>query len=695
MMKATPTISRLLTRSSNRVLGVSLSQPASYPLTSLLLHSSATPAKLTTGQTLQLPYRHGLNSHSASFSTSSPSHQEAAAVAAVAPASQVSPAPVADMPGVYADMAGRLDARLLKALNTMGYANMTPVQEKVLNMGSFTQDCLVQAKTGTGKTIAFLLPALHTLLNAKDLDPSQVALLILAPTRELAQQIVDECEKLVSQCNPRFECHLAVGGSAKASSLSKFLRGKPTILVATPGRLDDYLSDERVRQKFNNLRCLVLDEADCMLDQGFLPALTKILTSLPKKQQAGWQGMCFSATLPPTIHKVLHHVLAPKHAHITTVDENEAPTINSVPQSYMKVDSVDDVIPTLHKLLSAERFDNPKLKAVVFCSTARQAALLYTLFGHTGGAAPAKLPVWQMQSRMNQAQRTRTTEEFKSTESGILFASDVVGRGLDFPDIHLVIQVGIPLNSEQYVHRVGRTGRAGKGGRAVMIVTPEDFWFVERNRQFPMVQSKLEHAKAAAIDSAGIISQSLAKVPDQVKAQAYVAFLGFTNTMRSKMKITPAQMVQIANRYAFSLGCEEPPAIEASTISKMGLKGVPGLIKNKGPSFKSQRGGNRQNQSAPRGGGRDAGRDSGRDAGHDAGRDAARDVDASFFGNGSNGGAPRRGGGGGGRGRGGFGGRGRGGPAGGAGGDRNSGFKKPRDDSAPPGQNKRPRREDF
>ncbi|KAL0465893.1 ATP-dependent RNA helicase [Neurospora intermedia] len=690
MMKASPSISRLLTRSTNRVLGASLSHPVSYPLTSLLLHSSATvPARLSTGLTLQqLAYRNSLTPRPASFSTSGPSHQEAAAVA---PASQVSPAPVADMPGVYADMAGRLDARLLKALDAMGYANMTPVQEKVLNMGSFTQDCLVQAKTGTGKTIAFLLPALHTLLNAKDLDPSQVALLILAPTRELAQQIVDECEKLVSQCNPRFECHLAVGGSAKASSLSKFLRGKPTILVATPGRLDDYLSDERVKQKFNNLRCLVLDEADCMLDQGFLPALTKILTSLPKKQLAGWQGMCFSATLPPSIHKVLHHVLAPKHAHISTVDENEAPTINSVPQSYMKVDSVDDVLPTLHNLLSAERYDNPKLKAVVFCSTARQAALLYTLFGHTGGASPAKLPVWQMQSRMNQAQRTRTTEEFKNTDSGILFASDVVGRGLDFPDIHLVIQVGIPLNSEQYVHRVGRTGRAGKGGRAVMIITPEDFWFVERNRQFPMAQSKLDHPKAAAVDSASIISQSLAKVPDQVKAQAYVAYLGFVNTMRSKMKITPAQMVQVANRYAFSLGCEEPPAIEASTIGKMGLKGVPGLIKNTGPSLRGQRnGGNRPNQSAPRGGGRDAGRDGGRDGG----RDAARDADASFFGNSPNGGASR----GGGRGRGGFGGRGRGGP-GGAGGDRNNSFKKPRDDSAPPGssggsRNKRPRRED-
>ncbi|KAK3403376.1 P-loop containing nucleoside triphosphate hydrolase protein [Sordaria brevicollis] len=603
MMKATPTISRLLTRSSNRVLAASspsLSHPVpvSYPhLTSLLLHSSSTSTSSAAGQTLQLAYRNGPTSHSASFSTSSRSHQQAVAPAAPQGSPVPAAAAAADMPGLYADMAGRLDARLLGALDAMGYKNMTPVQQQVLNMPSFTQDCLVQAKTGTGKTIAFLLPALHTLLNAKNLDRSQVSLLIMAPTRELAQQIADECEKLVSQCNPRFECHLAVGGNAKASALNKFLKGKPTILVATPGRLNDYLSDERVRSKFEGLRCLVLDEADCMLDAGFLPALTKILQSLPAKRQAGWQGMCFSATLPPSIHKVLHHVLAPKHTHISTIDENEAPTINSVPQSCIQVDSANDVLPTLHKLLSAELFDsNKKLKAVVFSSTARQTALLYTIFGHTGGASPAKLPVWQMQSRMSQAQRNKATEDFKKTESGILFASDVVGRGLDFPDIHLVVQVGIPLDSEQYVHRVGRTGRAGKGGRAVMIITPEDSWFVQKNSKFPITPLELDHPKAAKIDSASIISQALPKVPDAVKTAAYSSYLGFVKTMMSKMKITPIQVVQIANNYAYSLGCEEPPVLESRTISKMGLKGVPGLNTtngpSQGPSQKSQRNGN-------------------------------------------------------------------------------------------------------
>lgn len=386
----------------------------------------------------------------------------------------------------FAQMAGRLKPQLLKALATMELTHMTPVQEKVLQLPSFTQDCLVQAKTGTGKTIAFLLPALQSLLAAKNLQREYVGLLVLAPTRELAQQIADECDRLTQSCDPPLECHLAVGGSKKKAHLTKFLNGKPTILVATPGRLIDYLSEAEPRERLGRIRCLVLDEADRMLDQGFMPALIQILKQIPPKSEAGWQGMCFSATVPPEINKVLHLVLNKDHARISTIDKDEVPTIDTVPQSLIPVASVDDALPTLHSLLSCAKADNPALKAVIFCPTARHAGLLYHVFGSTGGAAPPKLPVFQMQSRMAQAARTRTVEEFKATDRGLLFASDVVGRGMDFPDIDLVVQMGVPSDKEQYVHRVGRTGRAGKGGRAVIILAPEEMWFVKNNPEFPI-----------------------------------------------------------------------------------------------------------------------------------------------------------------------------------------------------------------
>jgi ATP-dependent RNA helicase MSS116 len=392
----------------------------------------------------------------------------------------------------FSQMAGRLAPQLLKALDQMGHTHMTPVQQKVLQMPSFDRDCLVQARTGTGKTIAFLLPALQNLLTAKTpLPPSQVGLLVLAPTRELAQQIADECDRLTSLCQPRIECHVAVGGSNKKALLGRFLKGKPTVLVATPGRLIDYLSEEAPRQKLRQVRVVVLDEADRMLDQGFAPALMKILQQIPSKSEAGWQGMCFSATMPPAINKLLHLVLTPDHVKISTIEAGGEPTVNAIPQSYISVASIADVLPALHTLLASEQLTQTAAKVLVFCSTARQAGLLYQVFAAMSAGTPGKLPVFQMHSRMSQPARNRTVDDFKEAQSGVLFASDVVGRGMDFPDIGLVVQVGIPSDSEQYVHRVGRTGRAGKLGRAVMILVPEEMGFVQKNPQFPIQTASL------------------------------------------------------------------------------------------------------------------------------------------------------------------------------------------------------------
>ncbi|KAK0635976.1 P-loop containing nucleoside triphosphate hydrolase protein [Bombardia bombarda] len=478
----------------------------------------------------------------------------------------------------FTQLAGRLQPQLLKALEQMKYEYMSPVQKQVLSLPTFTQDCLVQAKTGTGKTIAFLLPALHTLLTTRGLPRGQVGVLVLAPTRELAQQIADECNKLTSQCNPAIECHIAVGGSSRKSNMDRFLRGNPTILVATPGRLMDYLGESAPKAKFTNLRTLVLDEADRMLDQGFAPALIKILELMPSKASAGWQGMCFSATMPPEINKLLHHVLKPNHVRISTIDANEAPTVDAIPQSLLAAKSIEDVFPALHNLLACERIDNPKLKAIIFSSTARQAALMYHIFASTGGAAPGKLPVYQMHSRLSQPARNRTVEEFKATDRGLLFASDVVGRGMDFPDIGLVVQIGLPSDKEQYVHRVGRTGRAGKAGRAVMVLIPEEMSFIRHNRQFPIKENLPAHPKSTEIPSNEIIARALANIPEVTKAQAYVAFLGFTKTLKKVHGLDSPAVVQLANRFSGAMGLAEPPVLEPSTVGKMGLKGVPGLI---------------------------------------------------------------------------------------------------------------------
>ncbi|KAK4173099.1 putative ATP-dependent RNA helicase MSS116 mitochondrial precursor [Triangularia setosa] len=481
----------------------------------------------------------------------------------------------------FSQLKGRIAPQLLQNIEKMGLTHMSPVQEQVLQMSSLKNDCLVQAKTGTGKTIAFLLPALQNILTAPDLQRDFVALLVLAPTRELAQQIADECDKLTGRT---LDCHIAVGGTAKESRLKKFLNGKPTVLVATPGRLIDYLSEEETRHKLSKLRCVVLDEADRMLDQGFAPSIKRILQQIPKKQVAGWQGMCFSATVPNEIQQFLPLVLNKNHTRISTIDPNETPTVDRIPQSAIPIESISDALPVLHSYLMTQKKANPQLKAVIFSGTARHAGLLYHVFGPTGGAAPKGLPCFQMHSRLSQPARTRTIEEFKTAEAGLMFASDVIGRGMDFPDIDLVIQMGFPPEKAQYVHRVGRTGRAGKSGEATMILTPQEMRFVRVNKDFPIrVTEPFNHPDLPR--SVTKIAEALEKVPEQTKNQAYTAFLGFNVTIARQLGLQPPDVVNLANDFAYSMGYEEIPEVEQKTVSKMGLKGVAGLrIQGKGVS---------------------------------------------------------------------------------------------------------------
>lgn len=189
---------------------------------------------------------------------------------------------------VYADsgaQAGKLDPLLLEALKEMSFEYMTPVQSKVLGgLPSLKNDCLVQAKTGTGKTTAYLLPAIQTTLQDAP-RKGQVSILVMSPTRELALQIAAEASRLVSRLKSPLQVHTAFGGTAKATYLSKFRNGDPKILVATPGRLNDYLGEDDVRAKFDGMKTLILDEADRMLDAGMVtrrPREIEIVADLPR-----------------------------------------------------------------------------------------------------------------------------------------------------------------------------------------------------------------------------------------------------------------------------------------------------------------------------------------------------------------------------------------------------------------------------
>jgi ATP-dependent RNA helicase MSS116 len=376
----------------------------------------------------------------------------------------------------------------------------------------------------------------------------------------------------------KLECHTAFGGTARASALNKFLSGDPTILVATPGRLADILEEEEVRLKMGGLQTVILDEADRMLDAGFAPAVKKILAQLPPKS-TGWQGMCFSATMSKDVMEVAKCVLKPNYTKLSTVDPNEVPTHARVPQFSVVVPDVPDTFAALLAVIKQEQAEDPKTaKIIVFGTTAMGVALLHDLFKQ----ALPQTKVFELHSRMSQPARTRITAAFKETENGVLFASDVVGRGIDFPNVSSVIQVGLPSEKDQYVHRVGRTARAGKDGRAVIILTRAESFFIHTSKDltinpYPSEATIADLSSAPTLANQATIREALISVPEDPKEQAYRAFLGYNKTFLKKLRLQPPDLVALANRYAFSMGLPEPPMLEAKTVGKMGLKGVPGL----------------------------------------------------------------------------------------------------------------------
>ncbi|PWY89952.1 P-loop containing nucleoside triphosphate hydrolase protein [Aspergillus heteromorphus CBS 117.55] len=476
----------------------------------------------------------------------------------------------------YASMAGKLDPKLLKALDVMGFQSMTPVQHRVLTaLPDLRKDCLVQAKTGTGKTLAFLLPALHCLLQGTAAAPrGQVAILIITPTRELAQQVATSCDQLTSQLDQPLKCATAVGGTARASAYSRFLKDTPTVLVATPGRLKDYLSDAHAADKLSNIQTLILDEADTMLETGFLADVKEILRLLPHKN-TGWQGMCFSATVPPKVRDVVKVVLKPGYSDISTIEKNETPTHERVPQYHMIMPSVGDTFNMTAAIIQHETKNCSKI--IVFGPT----SYVVAMFGDLFAQGLVNMPVYQIHSRLNQSSRTRTTEQFKNATSGILFASDVVGRGMDFPNVDLVIQIGLPSNTDQYIHRVGRTARAGNDGRAIILFTEPESFFIKAYPFLPIKPHPDTEAIAASVPfHATKVTQIMHGLDETAKDRAYRSYLGFFagSPWMKRMRLDKPGLVRMANDFAMdAMACPEPPIVEKKTAGKMGLKGVPGL----------------------------------------------------------------------------------------------------------------------
>ncbi|KAL2753526.1 hypothetical protein ACRALDRAFT_2111585 [Sodiomyces alcalophilus JCM 7366] len=452
----------------------------------------------------------------------------------------------------------------------MKFEFMTPVQAATLDelLPPKRSDCLVQAKTGTGKTLAFLLPALQTMITQNRPADAGISLLVISPTRELAMQISAEATKLLQRM-PQYRVRIAIGGTNKDREEKQILGGCE-ILVATPGRMLDHMSNEDIIYAMRNLNSLVLDEADRLLDMGFMRDLTNIVNRLPDKKETNRQGMLFSATIAPHVEQVAGLVLSPGYKFISTVPAGEANIHQRVPQYLVEVPSFGAVAPAMVSCVRQEAARDGDFKAIIFAPT----AALADFYGHVLAALPGLPPVTILHSRMSQNRRTKITNEYREARNAVLVATDVVARGMDFPGISTVIQIGLPADKESYIHRLGRTARADADGRGIFITTEAEAAFPKWTlKDITFIRQEPDLSAAEEVLS---IAETM---EEHETARIYQAWLGYYHNHLRILKWDKEELVRQANVYAREgLGSPDTPPIGKSTAGKMGLRGVRGLV---------------------------------------------------------------------------------------------------------------------
>jgi superfamily II DNA/RNA helicase len=350
-----------------------------------------------------------------------------------------------------------LSAEVLRAVADAGYQTPTPIQQKAIPSVLMGRDILGCAQTGTGKTAGFTLPMIDILAQGRA-RARMPRSLILEPTRELAAQVAENFE-IYGKYNKLTKA-LLIGG-VSYDDQEKLLDRGVDVLIATPGRLLDHF--ERGRILLNDVNILVIDEADRMLDMGFIPDVEKIVSLLPKKRQT----LFFSATMPPEIKRLADAFLSePKEITVAppaSVTVTVTQALVMVPgQDYAKREA-------LRRLLAAETVKN----ALIFCNRKRDVDTLYKSLKRHG------FSVGSLHGDMDQSTRTETLDAFKRNDMTLLCCSDVAARGLDIDDLSHVFNFDVPIHAEDYVHRIGRTGRAGRSGRAFTLATHEDRKFVD------------------------------------------------------------------------------------------------------------------------------------------------------------------------------------------------------------------------
>ncbi|KAE9051032.1 DEAD-box ATP-dependent RNA helicase 25 [Phytophthora rubi] len=470
------------------------------------------------------------------------------------------------------------------------YERLTNVQNETFPLILEGKDVLAKAKTGNGKTIAFLLPVIENMVK-QGRRSGAIPALAISPTRELALQIATEAKRLTKFHDLKVACFV---GGANIKKDERALTGSDPIdiLVATPGRLVDHLKQNtgKIADRLGKSSVLILDEADRLLDMGFRPDVMRIIGYLPRERQT----LLFSATLPASTTELKQVALRKDYSFVDTIDENEADTNVQTEQEYV-VCKLEEVIPMVERILTAH-MKLPAYKVMLFFPTARSAQFMAQLFQAAGFPG-----VLEIHSRKSQAVRTKTAEAFRKGHKVMMFSSDVSARGVDYPDVSLVLQVGL-TDRDQYIHRLGRTARAGMKGKGVLVLAEFEAPLLDKLTDLPLGPSKnhtpkmLEPSQSRALK----VVKNLKSYSEVEKSaqQSYQAWLGFYNSNAKRLKLKPEELVRLAADYSSMVGLDEVPKLEKKTLRKMNLLGVPGIepspyTRDNGGNFTGGRGGGR------------------------------------------------------------------------------------------------------
>ncbi|RGP73501.1 putative dead-box precursor cyt-19 [Fusarium sporotrichioides] len=556
----------------------------------------------------------------------------------------------------FAELEGVDQSLIRTIIQDMGYETMTPVQAKTIKPALKGTDIVAQAKTGTGKTMAFLLPLLQRMITE---DPSlagknarrqarsdDIRGIVLSPTRELAEQIAMEARRLCQNTGLVVQC--AVGGTDKRGMLNQTRRQGCHLLVATPGRLNDVLQDTSSGIDAPNLAALVLDEADRMLDTGFERELNEIVNQLPRPEEKVRQTMLVSATIPDSVIRLARSMVrADDFEFVQTIPENESLTHDKVPQHIVPVASWTQVFPTLFELMDREHkksLEDPNelpFKAIVYLNTTALVELGgelgYQMRQNARNDGKPFLASYVLQSKMGQNQRQRAADRFREAKSGVLFSSDVTARGMDFPNVTHVIQIDTPRDRESYIHRLGRTGRQNKEGQGWLILPHSSVRVARKMLQgLPIAQnSSLESAETDVEGGESTPYHESTKalfsvIPRDLLSQTYTSMFGLATD-----KVETAEDVNKWTKHGW--GWDTPPYVSSMWVNKMGLSRASGMnIKERDSFSGGDRGGDRGGYGGDRRGGDRGGRSSRDQRSSDPFDSMAANVRRDDFGRGGN-----------------------------------------------------------